>query len=116
MQTPEKKKSASFRAKRYVTVNADYLADGTVIPRTIVLDRKPYPIENVLRKELISEEGIRTLSDGESESLAQDHYRGKLLIRYTVVIFQEQTFLYQENSRWYVEVKESLQQHAGNVT
>lgn len=90
------------RAKRYVTVNADCLADGRMVPRSILLNKKTYLIDEIV---------------GQENLTGTDLACGKrLLVCYTIRIRSQQTKLYQENSRWFVEMRQSSGTLSRNVT
>lgn len=79
------------RVKRYVEVIADFQADGTLIPQTVVWDTgQRFDISN------ISEVRPRKYSK-----------TGGVGIRYTCQIGRAKTYLYYEVGRWFVEAKES---------
>ncbi len=76
--------------KAYVSVNLDVDADGTVFPRLIRWENgRVFPIDRIAYKCRASSDKV-----------------GGGGIRYTVVIRGQESFLYQEGSRWFVEAKE----------
>ena len=82
--------AADSRRKQYVEVLATHYIDGTVQPRRIILGDGPvYEIDQVR-----SVTRTRTLRTGE------------VAIRYTIRIGNHETFLYEDNGRWYVEAKD----------
>lgn len=79
------------RVKRYVEVIADFQADGTLIPQTVVWDTgQRFDISN------ISEVRPRKYSK-----------TGGVGVRYTCQIGRAKTYLYYEVDRWFVEAKEN---------
>ena len=79
------------RRKQYVEVIASHHIDGSTQPQKIILaDGTCFDIDIV--KRICSPEV---------------HRIGDTVIKYTVVIGPHETTLYNENSRWYVKMKES---------
>lgn len=78
------------RRKVYVSVNVDYNQDGRCRPNSIIFeDGQQYMIDQVLQSCRASSTKV-----------------GGTGIRYTVVIFGKETFLFNErNGRWFVEAK-----------
>lgn len=75
------------RRKRYVEVEATFLEDGRIVPRTVVwYDGRRFPVRAVL--------GVRRCSSlkvgGEGT-------------RYDVLVGHARTFLFHEAPRWFVE-------------
>ncbi len=75
------------RVKRFVTVNADYMANGTVCPHSVTLDGKRYQIDRIVRVD----KG-RTVKG----------WTGRTC--YEVEIRKKRANLYLEAERWYVEI------------
>ena len=82
------REAALPRRKKFVRVNADFQADGTVLPKSIRYRGKEYPILELL--------GL--------VSLADDCKRDKKRC-YTVRIQKKTTRLFWEDGRWYVWAK-----------
>ncbi len=77
------------RRKQYVEVLATHRVDGTVRPRTIVLSGGPsYEIEEV-----------------RSVCRARTHSSREVALRYTVRVNGQETFLFDDDGRWFVEMK-----------
>lgn len=79
------------RVKRYVEVIADFQADGTLIPQTVVWDTgQRFDISNI------------------SEVLPRKYSKtGGVGVRYTCQIGRAKTYLYYEVDKWFVEAKEN---------
>jgi len=78
------------RRKQYVEVLVRHGIDGTVQPKTIVMANGPsYKIDRV--------KGI---------SRAKTPHPGEAVLRYTILIGSHETYLYEDNGRFYVEIKE----------
>ena len=76
------------RVKRFVTVNADYMADGTICPRSVMLDNKMYLIDYVKKVE------------------EEKSYNGRRGLRcYHVVVRGKTGELYEKDERWFVRKK-----------
>ena len=81
----------SSRRKQFVEVLATHYIDGGVRPRTIILaDGKTFEIEDV-----------------RGSARAKAGRQGEIALRYHVVIRGKETYLYSENGRYFVEMKES---------
>ena len=78
------------RVKRYVTVNADYMADGTVCPHSIVLEDRTYLIERITKVDQAKNNGSMP---------------GRR--RFRIIVQGIETSLFLENERWYVGRKVS---------
>jgi hypothetical protein len=79
------------RRKQYVEVLATHYIDGTVRPRTIILADGPvYEIDEV-----------------KSVNRAKTQRTGEIALRYTVKIKNQETYLYDDSGRWFVEMKEA---------
>lgn len=79
------------RRKQYVEVLATHYIDGTVRPRTIIMASGPtYEID-----------------DGKTVCRAKTQRTGEVAIRYTIKIQGKETFLYNDDGRWFVEMKEA---------
>ena len=76
------------RVKRYVTVNADYMANGTVCPHSVTLEGKTYHIDRIVRVD----KG-RTVKG----------WTGRTC--FEVEIRKRRANVYLEAERWYVEKK-----------
>ena len=76
------------RVKRYVTVNADYMADGTVCPHSVTLDGRIYLIDRVIKVD-------QTQNNGSIKGRRRFH----------IVVRGNETNLFLENERWYVGKK-----------
>ena len=76
------------RVKRYVTVNADYMANGTVCPHSVTLDGKTYHIDRIVRVD----KG-RTVKGWTGRTCFEVESR------------RRRACLYLEAERWYVEKK-----------
>ena len=75
--------------KVYVSVNADFYPDGHLMPLSIIWeDGKRYDIDRVL--------DVRRAASLKA---------GGIGIRYTVRIGGKETYLFLEESRWFVELK-----------
>lgn len=81
-----------LRTKRYVAVNADHDIDGTIWPKTVTIcGGKTYSVQHV--KNVIN---------------VNNHNLGNDLKRYTVIILNRETYIFEENGRWFVEYKEGV--------
>ncbi len=81
------------RRKQYVEVLATHFIDGSIQPRTIVTaDGASYEIDQV-----------RSVGRGKSPRT------GEIATRYRIRIGSHETYLYEDNGRWYVEYKEARQ-------
>jgi hypothetical protein len=79
------------KRKQYVEVLATHHIDGTVRPRTIILADGPmYEIDEV-----------------KSVNRAKTQRTGEVALRYTIKIKNQETYLYDDSGRWFVEMKES---------
>lgn len=80
------------RRKQYVEVLATHYIDGSVRPRTIIMAEGPTfsidEVKNVVR--------AKTLRSGE------------VALRYTIKIGKRETFLFCDDGRWFVEMKEPV--------
>lgn len=78
------------RRKVYVSVNADFNADGCCSPKTITFENgQVYEIDRIIDRRR-----------------AASTKAGGMGIRYTIIIFGKQIFLfYEKNGRWFVEAK-----------
>lgn len=74
--------------KKYVKVNADHYADGTVMPHTIQIDGRIYEITSVC--------DARKLSEFSCDE-------GKM--RYEIMIEKYRTLLFKDRDRWFVHEK-----------
>ncbi len=79
-----------LRSKRYVSVNADHDIDGSVWPKTVTIrGGKTYTVQYV--KKVIN---------------VNNHNFGNVIKRYTVMILDQETYIFEDNGRWFVEYKE----------
>lgn len=78
------------RRKQYVEVVAEHKVDGSVIPRTVVLVNGPQ-----FQVELYRDPAVTEASGGRERH-----------ITYPIRANGVKTFLYEENGRWYVLMKE----------
>ena len=77
--------------KEYVSVNATFEKDGSIIPKSIVwTDNKTFTIDKIT-----------------NICCAASLKAGGAGIRYTCIISNKQTYLFLEKDRWFVELKES---------
>ncbi len=76
------------RVKRYVTVNADYMANGSVCPHSVTLDGKRYQIDRIVRVD---------------KGRTVNGWTGRTC--YEIEIQKKRANLYLEAERWYVEMK-----------
>ena len=76
------------RVKRFVTVNADYMADGSVCPHSVILDGQQFMIERIVKVEAIQ-------GSGSSEE-------GR---RFHIVVLGKEASLFLAKERWYVGQK-----------
>lgn len=76
------------RVKRFVTVNADYMADGSICPRSVTLDGRIYRIDYVNKVE-------------EDKTFTGE--RGRRC--YHIVVHGKKTELYEKDERWFVKKK-----------
>ncbi|MBO4888017.1 MAG: hypothetical protein J5589_06885 [Firmicutes bacterium] len=76
------------RVKKYVTVNADYMDNGTICPHSVTLDGKMYRIDRIVRVD----KG-RTVRGWTGRTCYEVEIRGR------------RANLYLESERWYVEKK-----------
>ena len=76
------------RVKQFVTVNVDYMADGSVCPHSVILDGRYYHVDRVIKVE----------KSGNVGSI-----KGRQ--RFHVVVGKTETSLYLEDNRWYVRKK-----------
>ena len=75
------------RRKRYVEVEAEFLADGTVVPRAVAWhDGRRFPVRAVLGRRRCA--SLKVAGEG---------------VRYDVVVGNAHTFLFHEDPRWFVE-------------
>lgn len=80
------------RRKQYVEVLATHYIDGSVRPRTIIMANGPaFSIDEV--KHVTRAKTMRT---------------GEVALRYTVKIGKRETFLFCDDGRWFVEMKEPV--------
>ena len=79
------------KRKQYVEVLATHYIDGAIVPRTIIMaDGPAYQIDQVKRV-----------------TRAKTRRTGEVATRYTVQIGKHETYLYEDNGRWFVEIKEN---------
>lgn len=78
------------RRKQYVEVVAEHKVDGSVIPRTVILVNGPQ-----FQVELYRDPAVTEASGGRERH-----------ITYPICANGVKTFLYEENGRWYVLMKE----------
>ena len=75
------------RRKRYVEVEATFLADGTIVPNAVVWDDgRRFSVRAVLGRRRCS--SLKVAGEG---------------VRYDVVVGHAHTFLFHEDPRWFVE-------------
>lgn len=75
------------RRKRYVEVEAEFLADGTVVPRAVIWeDGRRFTVRAVLGRRRCA--SLKVGGEG---------------VRYDVVVGHVRTFLFHEDPRWFVE-------------
>ena len=80
------------RRKQYVEVLATHYIDGSVRPRTIIMAEGPtFSIDEV--KNVTRAKTVRT---------------GEVALRYTIKIGKRETFLFCDDGRWFVEMKEPV--------
>lgn len=78
------------KRKQYVEVLATHHIDGSVRPRTIIMaDGPTFDIDEV--KQVTHPRSLRG---------------GELATRYTIKIKNQETFLFCDDGRWFVEMKE----------
>ena len=77
------------QVKRYVKVIAIHEADGTTVPIRIYFGGKQYRVQSL-----------------KHTALMKDLYRGGKGTRYTINVNGQETFLYEDRERFYVEAKE----------
>lgn len=77
------------RRKQYVKVVAIHLLDGSIEPKIIMLTNGPAFIV----------ESVKAVTQVHPENTT------KLFNRYTVVIRDKETYLYEECGKWYVQMK-----------
>lgn len=80
----------SGRRKQYVEVLATHRIDGTVRPRTIIMADGP----------------CFEIDDVKSVTRTKTRYSGEVVLCYTVRIRGKETRLYNDDDRWFVEMKE----------
>lgn len=81
--------SGQTRRKQYVEVNADHDIDGNIVPRLISFtDGTAFKVKEVRKVAKVA-----TLSALPTTS------------RYTIVIGEKETFLYEDGGKWYVHMK-----------
>ncbi len=75
--------------KRYVKVIAVHEADGTIVPVRIYFDGKAYRVSSL-----------------KHTASMRELYRGGRGTRYTINVNGQETYLYEDRERFYVEAKE----------
>ena len=74
--------------KKYVKVNIDVDELGNITPRYIVYDDRQYQIDKVIARKLCASTKV-----------------GGVGMRYTIRISGQQTYIWEEQGRWWVEAK-----------
>ena len=81
------------KRKQYVEVVATHYIDGATQPRMIIMaDGPTFQIDQIKRV-----------------TRAKTTRTGEVATRYTVLIGNHETYLYEDNGRWFVEIKEGVQ-------
>lgn len=78
------------KRKQYVEVLATHYIDGTVRPRTIIMASGP----------------VFDIDEVKSVCRAKTQRTGEVALRYTIKIGNHETFLFCDDGRWFVEMKE----------
>ena len=78
------------RRKQYVEVVATHYIDGSVQPQKIILATGP----------------VFDIEDSREAAPGKACITGELAQRYVVKIMGKETYLYETNGRWFVEMKE----------
>ena len=78
------------KRKQYVEVLATHHIDGSIRPRTIILADGP----------------IFDIDEVKHVTRAKTKMTGEVALRYTVKIKNQETYLFQDDDRWFVEMKE----------
>ena len=81
---------AGCKRKQYVEVIATHYIDGTVRPRTIVMASGP----------------VFEIDEVRHVTRAKTMGTGEKALRYTVKIGKHETFLFCDDGRWFVEMKD----------
>lgn len=84
--------AACSRRKQYVEVLATHYIDGTVRPRTIIMASGP----------------VFEIDEVRNVTRAKTRRTGETALRYTVRIGKKETFLFCDDGRWFVEMKEPV--------
>lgn len=78
------------KRKQYVEVLATHYIDGTVRPRTIIMASGP----------------VFEIDEVKHVTRAKTQRTGEVATRYTIKIGKNETFLFCDDGRWFVEMKE----------
>ena len=80
------------KRKQYVEVLATHYIDGTVRPRTIIMASGP----------------VFEIDEVKNVTRAKTQRTGEVATRYTIKIGKNETFLFCDDGRWFVEMKEPV--------